>query len=149
MLRQSVSALLAAALLAVSPAVLRAEPPGIHAPAGLAIGGMDPVGYFVEGRAVPGEDAFPLMWKGATWLFASAENRAAFEADPRRYAPAFGGHCAFSLSQGYIAAGDPEAWAIHEGKLYLTVSPDARAMWIEDAGRLIDIAQKRWATAIR
>ncbi|MGF1528003.1 MAG: hypothetical protein ACFCBW_14600, partial [Candidatus Competibacterales bacterium] len=48
----------------------------------LAIGGYDPVAYFRNNRPVEGRGAFEVTWNGATWRFASAENRDRFQADP-------------------------------------------------------------------
>ena len=74
-----------------------------------AIRGTDPVAYFTEGRPVEGSRRFAYEWRGATWHFTSAKNRDAFAADPERYAPQYGGYCAWAVSQGYTASGSVEA----------------------------------------
>ena len=130
--------------LAGAPAMSQARSTEINSPGGLAIGGYDPVGYFVEARPVRGRADYALMWMGATWLFASADNRAAFEADPYRYAPAFGGYCAYSVSRGYMAASDPEAFAIEGGRLYLIRSQADRELWLQDVAGNIARAQANW-----
>lgn len=115
---------------------------------GYAIGGVDPCGYFREGAVVMGTDAHLLMWHNAVWRFASRANMVAFESDPRAFAPQYGGFCAFTLAEGEVAQSVPEAWAIHEGKLYLTKSRQARDQWLQDAAQLIRMADSHWPTAL-
>ncbi len=110
----------------------------------LAVSGYDPVAYFVEGRPVEGRKAFESEWNGATWRFASADNLAAFEADPEKFAPQYGGYCAWAVSQGYTASTDPEAWRIVEGKLYLNYSKSVQSTWIQDIPGNIAKADKNW-----
>ena len=99
---------------------------------GGAIRGYDPVAYHTEGKPVAGKRAHRVEWKGATWSFASAENKALFEGDPEKYAPRYGGYCAWAVSQGYTASIDPDAWNIVEGKLYLNYSLGVRDQWSQD-----------------
>ena len=111
---------------------------------GVAIKGADPVAYFTEGRPAKGTAAHSTAWKGATWRFASAANRAAFEADPDRYAPQYGGYCAWAVSQGYTAPIDPEAWKIVGGKLYLNYSKGVQQRWSRDIPGLVAKADGNW-----
>jgi YHS domain-containing protein len=111
---------------------------------GVAIEGTDPVAYFTEGRPVAGSKAHSLEYLGATWRFASAEHKAAFEADPEKYAPQYGGYCAWAVSQGYTAGIDPDAWSIVEGKLYLNYDERVMKTWLEDRDALIEQADARW-----
>ncbi|SNS87066.1 YHS domain-containing (seleno)protein [Tropicimonas sediminicola] len=110
----------------------------------IAINGTDPVGYFTDREPVPGSSANRVMWKGAAWHFASPENAAAFEANPTKYAPVFGGYCAFAASRGYLAPTIPEAWTIHEGKLYLNATLRARELWLQDVPGNIAAGLKNW-----
>ncbi|MCR9096517.1 MAG: YHS domain-containing protein [bacterium] len=110
----------------------------------VAIEGTDPVAYFTEGRPVEGTKAHSLEYMGATWRFASAENKAAFEADPDKYAPQYGGYCAWAVSQGYTAGIDPDAWTIVEGKLYLNYDESVMKSWLADRDALIDRADANW-----
>ncbi|MBF2756008.1 MAG: YHS domain-containing protein [Gammaproteobacteria bacterium AqS3] len=91
------------------------SPVYLDQPGGSAIEGYDAVAYFTEGEAVQGSGEFSLEYRGAQWLFASEENRQLFEAEPAKYAPAYGGHCAYGVSSGYGVRGDPEQWSIVEG----------------------------------
>lgn len=111
---------------------------------GAAIRGYDPVAYFAEEEAVAGKPEFTASHGGATWRFASAENRDKFVADPAKYAPQYGGYCAWAVSQGYTAPVDPDAWSIREGKLYLNYSKLIRARWALDKSGNIADADANW-----
>jgi YHS domain-containing protein len=97
-----------------------------------AIKGYDPVAYFTEGKPVKGAKQFTYKWKDATWYFSTAENLAAFMDDPEKYAPQYGGYCAWAAAQGYTAKIDPEAWKIVDDRLYLNYSKDVQAQWAQD-----------------
>lgn len=99
---------------------------------GVAIGGYDAVAYFTDGRAVPGQPGISLEHEGAVWRFASEANRDAFKADPQRYAPQYGGYCAWAVASGYTAKGDPDAWTIADGRLYLNYNKSVQANWAKD-----------------
>lgn len=93
---------------------------------GWALGGMDVVAYRTQGAAVAGRSDIVTTWSGQNWHFTSEENRAAFEANPREYAPGFGGLCPVSLSEGAPEHGDPHVFAIIGERLYLFRSAQAR-----------------------
>lgn len=111
---------------------------------GVAAGGHDVVAYFTQGRPTPGQPQIAWDWNGATWRFASAANREAFMADPARYAPAYGGHCAWAAAQGYKAKGDPANWRIVEGRLFLNYDASIQARWERDIPRFVTEADRRW-----
>ena len=105
---------------------------------GAAIRGYDAVAYHTEGRPVRGNAAFTFDWSGATWRFASAANRDLFAADPSRYAPAYGGFCAYAVSEGYTAPTDPNAWRIVNGQLFLNYNRTIQRRWEQDIpGRIL------------
>ena len=112
---------------------------------GLAIRGYDPVAYFTQGEPVEGDRDFEYEWKGATWRFATAENREAFIRDPESYVPQYGGYCAWAVSQGKTASIDPEAWRIVDGKLYLNYSAKVQRTWEEDIPGFIKLADANWS----
>lgn len=85
----------------------------------VALRGMDVVSYFASGGPVKGQAALRHDFDGARYLFASAQNKAAFEADPDRYLPQYDGLCTTGLSKGFRAPADPGAWKVVGGKLYL------------------------------
>ena len=90
------------------------------------------------------------MWQrssagpGRIRLFASAEHRERFAADPQRYAPQYGGYCAWAVSQGYTASSDPDAWKIVDKKLYLNYSKDVQKTWEQDVPGNITKADTNW-----
>lgn len=110
----------------------------------VAIKGYDPVAYFTEGRAVKGSEAYAHEWLGAVWHFASVEHRDRFAAEPVRYAPQYGGHCATGIAYGEFTANiDPEAWNIIDGKLYLGYDPGG-AEELKTLPGEIPLADARW-----
>jgi YHS domain-containing protein len=109
-----------------------------------AIGGYDPVAYFTDHAAVRGDASHAFEWRGARWLFASEAHRALFAATPERYAPAYGGYCAYAASQGRLVRVDPEAWFVEGGRLFLNYSQDIRRTWLADRARFIRDADARW-----
>ncbi len=111
---------------------------------GLAVRGTDVVAYVNEGRPVAGRREFAHGWRGATWRFATAANRDAFAADPERYAPAYGGFCAWAVAQGYTAPIDPRAWRIVEGRLYLNYSAGVQRDWERDIPGNIAKGDANW-----
>ena len=112
---------------------------------GVAIRGYDPVAYFTEGQAVKGSRAYAYNWNEASWHFSKSEHRDLFAADPERYAPQFGGHCANGLSKGKLVAADPEEWTIVDGKLYMNYNRPARDDWRAHKAVMIERAESNWA----
>ena len=141
--RRFIAPLLAVILGLVAGGAAALEPV-FSTSSGGAIRGYDPVAYFTEGRPVEGKSAHRFEWMGATWSFASAENRAAFEADPEKYAPRYGGYCAWAVSRGYTASIVPEAWRIVDGALYLNYSLSVRERWAKDIPGNIARAEVNW-----
>jgi YHS domain-containing protein len=140
-----IAPLATAALLALSSAsiVFANE---IYASNGVAINGYDPVAYFTDHKPVKGTEAFSTSYKGATFYFASADHRAAFLSDPERYAPQYGGYCAFGTAKGYKAPTEPQAFTIVDDKLYLNYNDDVTKTWRSDIGGYIKKANANWDT---
>ena len=110
-----------------------------------ALGGHDPVGTVQAGQAVPGRSDIATMWKGELWHFASEENRARFEADPRAFAPALDGLCPVALSEGRRERGDPRHFAVIGGDLYLLGSASAERRLREAPVEIIARARAAWS----
>lgn len=145
--------LLTAALAAPAAAALTLRPamaaePSVFSDGGIAIRGADPVAFFTQGEPVIGSPDHALMWNGTTWHFASAENMETFMGNPEAYAPQYGGYCSFAMSKGYVATSVPEAWTIHDDKLYLNYSVNVRQVWSEDIPGNIVLADGHWPTAL-
>lgn len=131
-------------LLAISATAVAAKDPVYSAFLGGAISGYDPVAYFTQGKPVKGLSEYALAYRGATWKFSSAENRSQFKRTPEKYAPQYGGYCAYAVSRGYTASTDPEAWTIVDGKLYLNYSLGVRDKWGQEQVENIRKADGHW-----
>ena len=116
---------------------------------GVAIDGYDPVAYFVSGKPVKGSRAFETTWQGATWRFATQENRDRFAEAPGKFAPQFGGYCAYAVSQGTTAKIDPDAWKIVDGRLYLNLNKDIQSIWEQDIPGYIRLAAENWPKLLK
>lgn len=116
----------------------------LGSPGGVAIRGYDPVAYFREGGPRLGKAEFSTSHAGAVWRFANAENKVAFETDPARYLPAYGGFCAYGTSRGYLVKIEPEAWSIVDGRLYLNYDLGVRKTWLGDSKGYIARADRNW-----
>jgi hypothetical protein len=110
----------------------------------LALRGYDAVAYQSDNKPTIGSAAFEYRWKNAVWRFASADHRDRFAADPERYAPQFGGYCAYAVSQGHTADGDPNVWRIVDGRLYLNYSAPVRVLWEKDVPGNIALGRQNW-----
>ena len=109
-----------------------------------AINGYDPVAYFVAGEPQQGRDEFVSQYDGASWKFASAANKAKFDANPQKYAPQYGGYCAYAVANNDTAGIDPQAWSIVDGKLYLNYSESVQAEWEAQQAAHIQAADRNW-----
>ncbi|MEM1277371.1 MAG: YHS domain-containing (seleno)protein [Pseudomonadota bacterium] len=139
---------LVAAALAVIPLAgtdaFAGQDPVYQSFLGTAIDGTDPVAYFTEGKPVEGSSDHVMEWNGATWYFSNAENLATFAANPEKYAPQYGGYCAWAVSQGYTASTDPEAWSIVDGKLYLNYNKSVQERWEQNIPEHIAKGDQNW-----
>jgi len=114
----------------------------------LSISGYDPVAYFTEGKPVPGKTEFEYVWHDARWRFASAAHRDLFVKDPEHYAPQYDGYCAMGVAwkEPHKDTVDPNAWAIVDGKLYLTHTTRSLDAWRQNAADNIKRADVNWST---
>ncbi len=110
----------------------------------VAVGGYDSVAYQTQGKAVRGSGAHVAAFQGETYLFSSQENKERFEADPAKYAPAFGGYCAYGVTVAKKFVGDPEIWKVVDGTLYLNLNPDIQKLWNKDIPGNIAKARSNW-----
>jgi len=145
-------------LLLLSPAAAGDRPVGVGAMppvvgaservvadphSGLAVGGFDPVGYFLHAAPVAGLPEFELIWSGVAWRFASEANREAFRRDPEIYAPRFGGHDPVAMAQGRPIAADPTLFAVVAERLYLFRDEASRTRFLAEPA-LAERAAARW-----
>ncbi len=111
---------------------------------GVAIKGYDVVAYFVQQQAIAGNDAFTTEWSGSKWKFTSQANLDSFKIAPEKYAPQYGGYCAYGCSDNHLAPTDPNAWTIVNDKLYLNYNLKVKGFWIKDTTNLIKKADGLW-----
>ncbi|MFK7895266.1 MAG: YHS domain-containing (seleno)protein [Myxococcota bacterium] len=109
---------------------------------GPALDGYDTVAYFTLGRAVRGTAEFQHEWRDTTWYFMNAEHRALFVSDPEKYAPQFGGYCAYAASRSHLYKGHPEVFTIQDGRLYFNNNESVEQIWISDSKMLIESAKR-------
>lgn len=109
-----------------------------------AIKGYDSVAYFKSNKAIKGSDAFSYKWNGATWNFSSKENLEAFKVAPEKYAPQYGGYCAYAMKDGKKVSIDPTAFDVREGKLYLNYSKGVQKKWKSKVSDYIQKADTAW-----
>ncbi len=114
----------------------------------LAVGGYDTVAYHKDGKPVIGTESFTHVWKDAKWRFSSKENLDAFIADPDKYAPQYGGHCAFAVAHNALSPGDPRHWKIVDGKLYLNIDGSVHKKWERDQDGLLKRSETHWPTIL-
>lgn len=111
---------------------------------GLAVKGYDVISYFTDGKATKGSAQYTFDWKNARWHFATAAHRDQFAAAPEKYAPQFGGYCAWAVGHGYTADIDPEAFSIVDGRLYLNYSKGIQKKWTPEKEKWIEEANRHW-----
>ena len=144
--RRAAIGALGAVLLA--PRSLRADIFREHGPTyalrGRAVRGVDVVSYFTAGESKEGSVEHVTAWRGALWCFSSAEHQALFEANPRAYAPKYGGYCSYAMSQNEKLSSDPAVWQIYEGRLFFFHNPGAHASWQTDIPGNIAKANGYW-----
>ncbi|TNJ40584.1 twin-arginine translocation pathway signal protein [Phaeobacter sp. B1627] len=116
---------------------------------GIAIRGYDPVSFFFAETPARGHRSHAVMWKGAVWLFQSAENQSRFESNPRAFAPRFGGHCAYGMARGRMSDGDPLAWEIVDGQLFLFHNQRVEDLWRANHDAMIQAARAVWPDILR
>ncbi|WP_281646748.1 YHS domain-containing (seleno)protein [Parendozoicomonas sp. Alg238-R29] len=110
-----------------------------------AVGGFDTVAYFTMGKAVKGKRKYSWEWSGVNWRFVSEEHREMFKANPEKYAPKYGGHCAWAVSEkSMLYRGSPQHWKIIDGELYLNHNPSINKRWMKNYEGHIDKANKAW-----
>jgi hypothetical protein len=116
----------------------------VFAPGGKAIRGYDPVAFFSESKPVMGHDSLTFKWKDATWMFTTKKNKDLFIATPEKYAPQYGGYCAYGTSRGYKAPTEINTWTIVNGKLYFNYDKSVQKTWNKDQQAFIEKADKLW-----
>lgn len=140
---QSLSKLLTLLVLFGSQLVW-ADPAVYLNDAGVALSGNDPVAYFTVKSPVKGQARLSARYQDAVYWFSSEENRAAFVAEPSKYAAQYGGYCAYAASLGKKAPGDPSQWSVVDNKLYINYDARIQKQWLADVPGFIKQADSKW-----
>lgn len=140
---------LAAVTLILAALGSQARAGEFYEPDGVAIRGYDPVAYVTEHKPVKGSSRFTVFYLGSLFHFASAAHRDAFLREPERYAPQYGGYCAYGTAKGYKAKTDPEAFSIVNDKLYLNYSLAVRERWQEGLPDIVAAGDRNWPAVSR
>lgn len=111
---------------------------------GVAIKGYDPVAYFTQETAVPGDPSITAEYDGIIYHFSTEEHRELFLADPGRYVPAYGGWCAWAASRNSLADIDPTQWVVHNDRLFLNFSGLVNARFRLRLDHNISEADRNW-----
>ncbi|MEL6817399.1 MAG: YHS domain-containing (seleno)protein [Pseudomonadota bacterium] len=134
----------AALITGLALTVKEAKAMKVNLEGAFAVEGYDAVAYQTQDAAVKGSEEFTADYQGATYLFASAENRDAFVANPAKYAPKYGGFCAYAVANGYTAPIDPQAYSVVDGALYLNFNKSVRSRWSKDITGNISKGDANW-----
>ena len=115
-----------------------------YKPSGIAVRGYDTVAYFTQGKPIEGKEAFETEWNGAKWRFSSKEHLDLFVTNPEKYAPQYGGYCAYGVAVGNLVKIEPDLWDIVEGKLYLNFDEELQGKWRKDIPGFIKTADNKF-----
>jgi YHS domain-containing protein len=111
---------------------------------GLAIRGYDPVSFFKQGGPLKGDEKFAYEWRETRWLFSSSANLELFKTDPEKYAPQYGGYCAYGMAEGHKAPTETDTWTILDGRLYFNYNRKVKEIWMKDTKGFIEKADTNW-----
>lgn len=132
------------ALILVLAGRVVAQQPKVFQDGNGALRGYDVVAYFKDGKPIKGSSEFTFRWNDADWYFSNAENLEAFKQAPEKFAPQYGGYCAYGTSRGYKAETQPDAFTIFNGKLYLNYNTDVMKTWTQKKETFILKADEHW-----
>lgn len=148
--------LIAAAMIAAGPVAISApaafadkDPIYTAKRSNLALQGYDTVAYFTAGEPTKGSAEFSTTHNGAEFRFANEENLNLFLGNPEKYAPQYGGYCAWAVAQGKTAKGDARRWAIVDDKLYLNYNKGIQKKWDKNRSGFITSANEQWPTVLQ
>ncbi len=114
-----------------------------------AINGYDTVAYFTVGKPVKGEDTLAYEWMGAKWKFSSQANLDLFKANPEKYAPQYGGYCAYGVAVDNLVKIEPDQFKVLDGKLYLNYDADVQGKWLKDPAGYIKTADAKFQALLK
>lgn len=111
---------------------------------GLALAGYDPTAYLIDGKPIKGDPSLARTYQGATYLFVDASHKNAFEQNPAKYIPQFGGFCGYAASINKVSPVNPEIWQIVDGRVVLQHTPEAFRLFNQDPQGNYARAERNW-----
>ncbi len=132
------------ALLFLSASVFAGDLVNVSGASKVAVNGFDPVAFFTEAKPLNGSPFISVEHEGATYFFNSEEHKKLFIADPTKYAPQYGGFCAFGVALDKLFPVDISTWQVRNGKLYLNLNPDILKKFNADFAGSLAKADKNW-----
>ncbi len=133
-----------AAFVLLSTSVFAGDLVNVSGASRVALSGFDPVAFFADAKPVNGSPFISAQHQGATYFFASEDHKKLFAAAPEKYAPQFGGFCAFGVGLDKLFPVDISTWQVRDGKLYLNLNPDILNKFNADLSGNIAKANKNW-----
>lgn len=121
-------------LLIAQNAVMAFRPISVDPDTSVALGGFDVVSYHLAEAPVKGHPSYQIEWSGAQWRFASQTHMRLFKKSPQKYAPEFGGYCAFGMSAGgkEVHACNPTVYTLQKGRLIVFSSQAQLDAWMKN-----------------
>jgi YHS domain-containing protein len=116
---------------------------------GIALSGFDPVAFFTDSKPVNGSPSIKSEYEGAIYFFVSEDHKKTFDANPAKYAPQFGGYCAFGVSVDALFPVDVTTAQIYKDKLYVNLNPDIAAMFENDKDSGVAKANANWPGLVK
>jgi YHS domain-containing protein len=146
-MKKSIQSIAAFALLASS--AFAGELVNVSGASKIAVSGYDPVAFFTEAKAVNGSPFITIEYRGATYFFATEEHKKLFVENPAKFAPQYGGYCAYGVSLGKLFPVDISTWQVRDGKLYLNLNADILKMFNADLSGNVAKAEQHWPTLVK
>lgn len=132
------------ALMLLSTPIFAADLINVSGASRVAISGYDPVAFFTDGKPVNGSPSITAMHHGATYFFATEEHKRLFTSSPDKYAPQYGGFCAYGVGHDALFPVDINTWQVRNNKLYLNLNPDVLKAFNSDFDGIVAKAEKNW-----
>lgn len=142
-----ITSLAATALLATS--AVAGNLVNVSGTSNAAVNGFDPVAFFIDSKQVNGSPIIVAEHKGATYYFATEEHKKLFTANPDKYAPQFGGFCAYGVALGKLFPVDINTWQVRDSKLYLNLNPDILKKFNADIADNLAKATQNWPGLVK
>jgi YHS domain-containing protein len=138
-----------AAMMLLSASCLAGEVVNVSGASKIAVSGYDPVAFFTDSKPVNGSPSITAEHRGATYFFANEEHKKLFTEDPDKYAPQYGGFCAFGVGLDKLFPVDINTWQVREGKLYLNLNSDILQKFNADFEGNVAKAEKNWPRLVK